>query len=103
MVAVVGMLLVVIFSGDPTLLPNFYYRLLAAIGIVDATLSISAIIMHKLYAQKHPVAVPNNAQTPAPQPKSFWKNPLVVILLLFLGMQLVGGLITLLMSFNSSY
>jgi hypothetical protein len=35
---------------------GFYYRLLAACGIVDATLTLLAIILHRLYLQKHPEA-----------------------------------------------
>lgn len=35
---------------------GIYYRILAASGIVDATLTILAVIMHKLYIQKHPEA-----------------------------------------------
>lgn len=35
---------------------GFYFRLLAACGIVDATLTILAVILHKMYIQKHPQA-----------------------------------------------
>ncbi len=35
-------------------LGEFYYRLLAACGIVDGTLSILAIIFYKMYMAKHP-------------------------------------------------
>lgn len=35
---------------------SFYYRLLAACGIVDATLTILAVILHRMYIQKHPAA-----------------------------------------------
>ncbi len=34
--------------------PSFYYRLLAACGIIDVTLTILAVILHRLYVQKHP-------------------------------------------------
>lgn len=33
---------------------DFYYRLLAAAGIIDATLTILAVIFHRMYVQKHP-------------------------------------------------
>ncbi|HSX47678.1 MAG TPA: hypothetical protein VLF63_02800 [Patescibacteria group bacterium] len=36
--------------------PSFYFRLLAACGIIDATLTILAVILHRLYIQKHPEA-----------------------------------------------
>lgn len=35
---------------------SFYYRLLAACGIVDATLTILVVILHRMYIQKHPTA-----------------------------------------------
>ena len=35
---------------------GFYYRLLAACGIIDATLSILAVMLHRMYIQKHPEA-----------------------------------------------
>lgn len=34
--------------------PGFYYRILAAFGIIDATLTILAVIIHRMYIQKHP-------------------------------------------------
>jgi hypothetical protein len=36
--------------------PGFYFRLLAACGIIDGTLTILAVILHRLYLQKHPEA-----------------------------------------------
>ena len=94
---VVIMLLVLIFSSDAELLGEFFYRILAASGIVDATLSITAIIMHKMYVQKHPPAVAESEKAaPAKQPKSALHNPLVVIVLIFLAFQLVGSFIALL-------
>jgi hypothetical protein len=36
--------------------PSVYYRLLAACGIIDATLTILAVILHRMYVQKHPEA-----------------------------------------------
>lgn len=53
MLVVVFMLLMLVwFMGAE--FGDFYYRLLAACGIVDATLTILAIILHRLYLQKHP-------------------------------------------------
>lgn len=54
MLVVVVMLMPVIFVSDKADLGSFYYRLLAASGIIDATLSMVAIILHKLYLQKNP-------------------------------------------------
>jgi hypothetical protein len=53
MVAVVLMILPVIYA-DAATLGDFYYRLLAALGIIDATLTLVAIIMFKMYLQKNP-------------------------------------------------
>lgn len=54
MMIVVLMLLPVIFVPDSDSLGGFYYRMLAACGIIDATLTLIAVILHKLYLQKHP-------------------------------------------------
>lgn len=54
MTGIVVMLTIVIFSPTPSDLGEFFYRLLAATGIVDATMTITVIIMHKMYLQKHP-------------------------------------------------
>ena len=97
MAVVVVMLFVIIFSDNPSDLGEFYYRLLAAVGIIDATMTITTIIMHKLYLQKHPVSVASSAQAVTAQSKNFWKNPLVILLLIFLALQIVGSLIALLM------
>lgn len=98
MAIVVAMLFVVIFSDSPSDLGEFYYRLLAAFGIIDATMTITAIIMHKLYLQKHPTLAVSAAQTATAQSKNFWKNPLVILLIIFLAFQVVGSLIALLMN-----
>lgn len=96
MTTVVLMLWAVIFVSDPSDLGEFFYRLLAAAGIVDATLTITAIIMHKLYMQKHPELAAQAAQATSAQSKNFWKNPLVVLLLIFLAFQVVGSIFALL-------
>lgn len=45
----------IIHLHDPeTTLGSFYFRLLAASGIIDGTLSVLTIIFHKLYWHKHP-------------------------------------------------
>jgi hypothetical protein len=55
MAAVIVLLLPLIWGSGPEE-GGFYYRLLAACGIVDATLTILAVILHRLYLQKHPEA-----------------------------------------------
>ncbi len=96
MTLVVAMLFIVIFSEGSSDLGEFFYRLLAAVGIIDATMTITAIIMHKLYLQKHPAEAAAADQTASAQSKSFWKNPLVVLLMIFLGFQIIGSMFALL-------
>lgn len=43
-----------IFTEYPVDLPNLYYRLLAASGVLAGTLSILTAIFHRLYVAKHP-------------------------------------------------
>lgn len=90
---VVSMLFILIFSTNIDALGEGFYRVLGASGIVDATMTITAIIMHKLYLQKHPELITHSS---AAESKNFWKNPLVVVLLFFLALQLVGGFVSLL-------
>ncbi len=91
---VVFMLSLVIFYPDPSDLSDFFYRLLAAVGIVDATLTMTAIIMHKLYLQKHPELTVENSDGTA-KSRSMLRNPFVVLLLVFLAFQVIGSLFAL--------
>lgn len=95
MSVVVMMLFVVIFSNEPSDLGEFYYRLLAAFGIVDATMTITAIIMHKMYLQKHPELAESASPSATAQSKNFWKTPLVILLVIFLTFQVIGSLFAL--------
>jgi len=97
MAIVATMLFIIIFSNSSSDLGEFYYRLLAACGIIDATMTITAIIMHKLYLQKNPVLAASAAEIATPQSKNFWKNPWVVLLLIFLAFQVIGSITALLM------
>ncbi len=55
MVGVVGMLIPVIFIQNAALvLEPIYFRFLAALGVLDGTLSILTIIFYKLHLIKHP-------------------------------------------------
>lgn len=93
MALVVLMLFTVIFTNGATGLGEFFYRLLAAAAIVDATMTITAVIMHKMYLQRHPVAV--TAGIVPAQTKNFWRHPLVILLIIFLMLQVVGSIIGL--------
>jgi hypothetical protein len=110
MLVVVLMILPIIFLSDNSSLGPFYYRVLAACGIIDATLTLIAVILHKLYIQKHPTikdpvfSVPlapgqppvqlASATVPVSQPKKRM-NIFVIILIGYVVLQLGGGLILL--------
>lgn len=93
--AVVLMLSVVVLMDNPSDLGELFYRILSAAGIIDATMTITAIIMQKLYLQKHPEPI---TPTTSQQAKNFWENPLVKLLLIFLAFQVIGGLVSLALS-----
>lgn len=92
---------VLMLSGVIFMMPadmgEIYYRVLAASGIVDATMTITAIILHKLYLQKHPELSEQFNSTTGAQSANFWRNPFVVILLIFLGLQIIGSIIAALL------
>ncbi|HSX36078.1 MAG TPA: hypothetical protein VLH84_04055 [Patescibacteria group bacterium] len=103
MAVVVVMLLPVIFASDASLLGAFYYRLLAACGIIDATLTLIAVILHNLYVQKHPKIadpvfsvqqLPNGqtVQVAVQQPKRHM-NVFVRILIAFIAVQAIGSIV----------
>ena len=49
------MLQPIVYLNDATkVLGEFYFRVLAAMGIIDGTLSVLTIIFYKLYMNKHP-------------------------------------------------
>lgn len=114
MAVVVALILPVIYIEDASvLLGDFYFRLLTAFAIVDATLTILAMIFYKVYLQKHPkvespifypAQVQYDAQgkpvpfTPAQPPKR-GTNPLLIILGLFLLVQVVLPVMFLIFSF----
>lgn len=101
MSVVVAMLFMVIFSDDISEKGEFFYRLLAAISILDATSTISAIILHRLYLQKHPPLAKQAIEADSAKSKNFWKNPLVILLLIFLAFQIVGSFFAFLMNISS--
>jgi hypothetical protein len=105
MLVVVLLLLPVIFLSNKSALGSIYYRLLAACGIVDATLTLIVVILQKLYVQKHPVihdnvfnmtlapgqSAPQYVQVPAPR-RRHGMNIFVVILVGYIILQFIGGL-----------
>lgn len=100
MTIVVALLSVLIIIPETTSLGDLYYRLLAAIGIIDATMTLTIAIMQKLFLQKHPQAETESSSENAIRSRNFWKNPLVVLLFIYLFFQVVGGLFALIV--NSS-
>lgn len=57
LMSIVILLIIPLIWLPSTDFAGFYYRLLAACGIIDATLTILAVILHRLYIQKHPEAL----------------------------------------------
>lgn len=94
MAVVVVMLSMVIFIPEPSSLGEFFYRLLAAAGIIDATMTITAVMMHKLYLQKHPELAEKASVESQEGARSFWKNPFVVLLMILLAFQVVGAILS---------
>ncbi|HEY5442200.1 MAG TPA: hypothetical protein VIJ68_01540 [Candidatus Saccharimonadales bacterium] len=109
---VVILLLPILWAASGSTFPDFYYRLLAATAIVDATLTILAVILHKLYLQKHPGLksqlftqvvytvdangnkVPQTVEVPTRR-----IHPLLIILGLFLLLQFIAPIVFLIGSF----
>lgn len=124
MALVVAMILPIIYIQDATTLGEFYFRGLAALGIIDATLTLVAILLHKIYLQKHPTVVspvfaipqatnqvPGQPGVQAPgqpgapvqqvvvqQPRRM--SALAMILLFIVGMQVIGSIFAMLMRFS---
>jgi hypothetical protein len=102
MVIVVLLLMPVIFSGFSDTLGSFYYRLLAAFGIIDATMTLIAVILHTLYVQKHPQVQDqvfgmqqqpyqqNGQNGPVMQQPKRHMNIFVILLLAYIGLQAVS-------------
>lgn len=104
MLIVVALLIIVIFVSDSSILGDVFYRVLAACGIVDATLTLTAIILHKLYLQKHPkVQSPVFSLQPGQPGHTVQQNqtaepkrgmhPLVIVLIAYLALQFLGGIV----------
>ena len=112
MVIVVLMIMPVIYISNSESLGDIYYRILAAAGIIDTVLTLVAIILNKIYLQKHPKVDSalygsgisgNSTVSTEPsgqpagnaltvQPKKHM-NIFVTLLLGYLAIQLVAGLI----------
>ncbi|MDP3881304.1 MAG: hypothetical protein Q8Q31_00300 [Nanoarchaeota archaeon] len=105
MAIVVLMLLPIIYLNNATqILGEFYFRVLAAAGIIDGTLSILTIIFYKIYAHKHPKAenLLQGGWTPGqPVQKSEKKKGLSIwvwILIIYLAAQIALPIIFLIFS-----
>lgn len=104
MALVIGLLLPIIWV-DSEYFGDFYYRGLAAAGIVDATLTIVAVILHKLYLQKHPEETSQlftyaetvdefgNPVKVKVEEKRRGLHPLLWVLIIFLGFQVIGSVL----------
>jgi len=89
------MLQLVIYTSNATkVLGEMFFRILAAVSIIDGTLSILTIIFYKLYMHKHPEiqdSLQGNLQGQANPKKrlSIW----VWILIIYLALQIIFPLI----------
>jgi hypothetical protein len=102
MAVVIAMLLPVVYIGSE-MFADVYYRILAAAGIIDATLTILAVSLHRLYLNKHPEqssalfeASSGSGQPGTPKRHT---NPLLILLGAYIILQILGsvmfGLLTL--------
>lgn len=92
---VVVMLTIVIFASNTWIVNNFYYRVLSAVAIIDAAMTISAVIMRKLFMQKHPdLAIKfDNSEQGKILKRSLFRRPLFVIVFLYLAAQIIIPLV----------
>lgn len=88
MAIVVVLILMVIYVGTE-MLEGFYGRFLAAMGIIDATLTILAVALHRLYLNKHPEL----AEPQPGKPRRKGLSILLILLLAYLAFQLVISLV----------
>ena len=102
MSGVVIMLIPIIFFQQ-TNFPSIYFRLLAAIGIIDATLTIISVIQYKLYLQKNPDLNDNlfgnqssalaSGQPSQVQYKKHHMNIFLKIFIILMALQFIAGLV----------
>lgn len=102
MAVVVIMIAIVIFSPDLESLGSVFYRILAAFGILDTTATLAAAIMYKMHLQKHP-DVAKSLNESSNNKKSLWRNPLIILLLIWLAPQLIFMVISLILGVASGF
>jgi tetrahydromethanopterin S-methyltransferase subunit B len=85
-IIVVVMLTVDVFFDSTAELGDMFYRVLAAAAIIDATMTLTAGVMYKLFLQKHPELIAANEENSSkPARSNFLKDPLALIMVLLLG------------------
>lgn len=102
MVIVVGMILPIIYF-DTGSFDGLYYRFLSAFAIIDATLTIVAVALHRLYLNKHPKDASalfstspvqldaNGQQVVVQQAPKRHTNPLLILFAIYLIFQLLSA------------
>lgn len=94
------LLLPQIFLNDPRIdLGEVYYRILAAVGIVDVTLTVLTLIYYKIYVQHHPEA---KKITQLFNRRNGKTRVWVILLVIFVLLQVVPALIYALASLFSN-
>ncbi len=89
--AVVIMLLLLVFIGFDSF-GSIYYRFLAALGIIDATLTILAVALDRLYLNKHPELAPP-PKVPGQKKRSRGMSILLILLGVYLVFQLIVSVV----------
>ena len=91
---IVLMLQPLIYIHNPTkVLGEFYYRILGACGIIDATLSILTIIFYRLYMHKHP-ELKNPAIEEGEQKHRKGLSIWVWLLIIFIGLPMLYSVVS---------
>lgn len=114
MALVISLLVPLIWLSSHIDFGGFYFRLLAAAGIIDATLTILAVIMHRLHIQKHPqetsklynivTKLDENGQQIQIREEvkpSRRLHPMIWVLIIFLGAQVVIPILFILLAMIS--
>lgn len=101
MSVVVFMLGIVVFTLGNVSLGTAFYRVLSAFGILDTAATLSVSIMYKIYAQKHPEI--ESAISNSEHKKSIWRNPLIILLAIWLMPQLFIMVFSLIFSLAAGF
>ncbi len=93
---VVGMILPIVYiTNAEAVLGEFYFRVLAAAGIIDGTLSILSIIFYKIHVHNHPEVGDQLSVTDESTGKKKGLSLWLWILIIYLIFQVIGPLVVM--------